>query len=361
MSDCKFFVPGPTWVRPELLQEMTRPMIGHRSGEFKDLFRSITANLQPLFATKQDVLVATCSGTAIMEASLSNCAQRRVLVTTCGAFSERWAAIAESLGLEVDRLDAGWGNAVEPDEVANHLASRRGHYDAVTITHNETSTGVTNDVKSIADAVRDASPDTLILVDAVSSLGGIPVRVDDWGLDICLASVQKGIALPPGITVMAISPRALARAGKTPYRGTYFDFLQYKKHADDGSVPSTPSIPHFYALSAQLRHIVQDETLERRFERHRAMRDLTIERTAGYAELASDRDHASPTVTALKPANGNPDDIRNEMKRRGFTLGGGYGAWKASTFRIGHMGDMPLEAVSDMLDVLDEVARGERT
>jgi aspartate aminotransferase-like enzyme len=173
--------------------------------------------------------------------------------------------------------------------------------------------------------------------------------------------VQKGIALPPGITVMAISPRALAHAGKTPYRGTYFDFLQYKKHADDGSVPSTPSIPHFYALAAQLRHIVQEETLERRFERHRAMRDLTIERTADYAALASDRSHASATVSALKPANGSPDDLRNEMKRRGFTLGGGYGAWKSSTFRIGHMGDMPLEAVRDMLDVLEEVARGERT
>ncbi len=355
-DDCKFFIPGPTWVRPELLQEMTRPMIGHRGAEFKTLFTKIVANLKPLFATKQDALVATCSGTGLMQAALANCVSRRVLVTQCGAFSERWAAIAETLGLEVDRLDAGWGNAVDSDALADHLASPRAHYDAVTLTHNETSTGVTNDVQQLASVVRDASPDTLILVDAVSSLGGIPLQFDEWGLDVCFASVQKAIAMPPGITVFALSQNALARAAKMPYRGTYFDFLSYKKNADEGSVPSTPSIPHFYALEAQLRHIVEEEGLEARFKRHVAMRQLTLRRTAPYAELASDPAHASPTVTALKPAK-NPEEIRNEMKRRGFTLGGGYGTWKATTFRIGHMGDMSLESVDAMLDVLEEVAK----
>lgn len=354
-ADCKFFIPGPTWVRPALLQEMTRPMIGHRGAEFKDLFRGILTNLKPLFGTAHDALVATCSGTGLMQAALANCVPRRVLVTSCGAFSEKWAAIGESLGLEVDKLDAGWGHAVDPDELADHLASRRAHYDAVTLTHNETSTGVTNDVQTLAAAVREASPDTLVLVDAVSSLGGIPVMFDDWGFDVCFASVQKGIALPPGITLFALSERAMARTEKAPYRGIYFDFLQYKKHADDGSVPSTPSIPHFYALAAQLQHIVHEETLEARFQRHVAMRDLTVKRTAAYAELASDREHLSPTVTALTPRR-NPEDIRSEMKKRGYTLGGGYGAWKATSFRIGHMGDIPLESVDAMLDVLQEVA-----
>ena len=354
-DDCKFFIPGPTWVRPAILQEMTRPMIGHRSAEFKELFRGIVADLKPLFVTAHDVLVATCSGTGLMQAALANCVPRRVLVTTCGAFSERWTSIAESLGLEVDRLDAGWGNALDPDDLAEHLTSRRAHYDAVTLTHNETSTGVTNDVQQLARVIRDASPDTLVLVDAVSSLGGIPVRFDEWGFDVCFASVQKGIALPPGITVFALSQQALAKSAKTPYRGTYFDFLSYKKHAEDGGVPSTPSIPHFYALATQLRHIIREETLEARFRRHEAMRELTIRRTATYAKLASDPEHASATVTALTPEK-SPDDIRNEMKRRGFTLGGGYGAWKASTFRIGHMGDISLASLEAMLDELEEVA-----
>jgi len=351
-----FFVPGPTWVRPEILQEMTRPMIGHRGAEFRDLYASIAANLKPLFATAQDTFVLTATGTALMEAALVNCANRRILVTTCGAFSERWLAIAESLGLEVDRLSVEWGQAIDPEDLADHLGSRRAHYDAVTITHNETSTGVTNDVAALARVVREESPDTLVLVDAVSSLAGIPVRFDEWGLDVCFASVQKGIALPPGIALVAVSAQALARARKMPYRGTYFDFLNYKKYADEGGVPSTPSIPHFYALAAQLEHIVHTETLDARFRRHEAMRETTIERTSKFAKLASDRAHASATVSALAPAR-PPEELRAAMKQRGYTLGGGYGKWKETTFRIGHMGDISLESLNAMLDVLDEVAR----
>src|SRR5213592_2452264 len=188
-NECKFFVPGPTWVRPAILQEMARPMIGHRSAEFKELFRGINANLKTLFATKQDTFVVTSSGTGVMQAALENCVARRVLVTTCGAFSERWFTIAESLGLEADRLDAGWGNAIDPDVLADHLSSRRARYDAVTPTHNETSTGVTNDIAILASVVREESPDTLVLADADSSLAGIPVAFDEWNLDVCLASV----------------------------------------------------------------------------------------------------------------------------------------------------------------------------
>jgi len=355
MTKATFFVPGPTWVRPEILQEMLRPMIAHRSSEFGDLFKRVVANLKPLFGTAQDTFVASCSGTAIMEAALTNCVPRRLLVTTSGAFAERWYAIAESLGLEVDQLNAGWGNAVEPEALADHLASRRTHYDAVTLTHNETSTGVTNDVAALARVVRDESPNTLVLVDAVSSLGAIPVHFDEWGLDLCLASVQKGIALPPGITVFAVSARALAQSEKRKYRGTYLDFLSYKKHADEGNVPTTPAIAHFYALAKQLDDIINVETLEARYRRHAAMRETTIRRTAGYAELASDPEHASASVSALIP-NRPPDEIRAEMKKRGFTLGGGYGKWKATTLRIGHMGDIQLDDLNAMLDALDGVA-----
>ncbi|HET7433476.1 MAG TPA: alanine--glyoxylate aminotransferase family protein [Thermoanaerobaculia bacterium] len=356
MNDvCKYFVPGPTWIRPEILQELARPMIGHRSAEFKELFRSINANLKPLFGTKQDTFVITSSGTGVMQAALENCVARRVLVTTCGAFSERWYGIAESLGVEVDRLDAGWGNAIDPDALADHLARHRTHYDAVTITHNETSTGVTNDVATLAAVVREESPDTLVLVDAVSSLGGMPVAFDEWGLDVCLASVQKGLALPPGITVVATSAQALARAKKHPYRGTYFDFIAYKEKADEDSVPSTPSIPHFYALAKQLDHIIKEEGLEARYERHRAMRDMTLQRTANFAKKAGDPNFASATVTALTPER-DPESIRSEMKKRGYTLGGGYGEWKSTTFRIGHMGDIRLEDLEAMLNVLQEVA-----
>jgi aspartate aminotransferase-like enzyme len=357
MSDaCKYFIPGPTWVRPEILAEMTRPMIGHRSAEFRELFGHIRRDLKTLFETTHDALVITASGTGVMQAALENCVTRRVLVTTCGAFSERWFAIAQSLGYEVDRLDAGWGRAVDPDALADHLEGRRVQYDAVTLTHNETSTGVTNDIEALARVVHEESSDSLVLVDAVSSLGGIPVRFDAWGLDVCLASVQKGLALPPGITVLATSERALERAKKHPYRGLYFDFLNYKSKADDDSVPSTPSIPHFYALARQLDEMLRVEGLEARFERHRQMRDTTIERTSRYAKVAGDRAHASATVSALEPVMA-ADFIRAEMKKRGYTLGGGYGEWKDKTFRIGHMGDISLDDLNGMLDVLGEVVR----
>lgn len=353
----KFFVPGPTWVRPEILQEMTHPMIAHRSPEFRDLVRRINLDLEELFGTGQTTFVMTCSGTGVMQAALENCVARRVLVTTCGAFSERWYNIAESLGYEVDRLDAGWGKAVDPEALADHLARhQRAHYDAVTITHNETSTGVTNDVAALAAVVREEAPDALVLVDAVSSLGGVEMQFDQWGVDVCLASVQKCIALPPGVTVVAVSDQALARAKKHPYRGTYFDFVSYKEKADEDSVPATPSIPHFYALAMQLEHMLRGEGLAVRFERHRRMRDVTLERTSRYAKLASDPAFASPTVTALAPVL-PPDTIRSEMKKRGYTLGGGYGAWKDTTIRIAHMGDIPLADLEAMLDVLGEVTR----
>jgi aspartate aminotransferase-like enzyme len=358
MADaCRFFVPGPTWVRPEILQQMARPVIGHRSAEFRELYRGIAADLATLFATRQSTFVFTASGTGVMQAALENCVARRVLVTTCGAFSERWFSIAESLGYEVDRLDVGWGKAVDADALAEHLARHhRAHYDAVTITHNETSTGVTNDVAALTEVIRNEAGDALILVDSVSALGGIPVEFDAWGADVCLASVQKAVGLPPGISVAAVSDQALARAKKHPYRGTYFDFLSYKKHADDDGVPSTPSVSHFYALAAQLEHILRVEGLEARFERHRRMRAVTQERTSRFARVAADPEFASATVTALAPVM-PAETIRAEMKKRGYTLGGGYGEWKESTFRIGHMGDMPMADLEAMLEALSEVAR----
>lgn len=356
-TQAKFFVPGPTWVRPEIYEAMIRPMIGHRSREFKEIFRRIAPRLKQLFRTEQNAFVATASGTGLMEGALQNTVSRAVLVTTCGAFSERWLKIAHKQGLEADQLETPWGEPVDPVALADHLHGRRHHYDAVTITHNETSTGVINDVPALVEAVRSVSSDTLILVDSVSALGCAPVLFDEWGIDVCLASVQKGLALPPGLTVFAVSERAIEVAEKKHYKGTYFNFLDFKRTAEEDSVPFTPAIPLIYALDLQLEAILEREGLEARWERHRRMRDRVIERTAAYAELASRKDALSPSVSALMPLQLTSAELLEKMKQRGFILGGGYGGWKETTFRIGHMGDISLDDLDAMLDVLEEVAR----
>jgi aspartate aminotransferase-like enzyme len=355
-NESRFFIPGPTWVRPEILAEMARPMIGHRSAEFKEIFQKIVADLRELFRTKQNTFVATSSGTGLLEGALLNVVPRRVLVTTCGAFGERWAKIGEQLGVEVDHLDHPWGQPVDPERLATHFTGRRQHYDAVTITHNETSTGVLNDLQALTEVVKAESEDTLILVDAVSSLGSAPLEFDAWGIDICVASTQKGLALPPGLTVLGVSDRALEAAKKKSYRGTYFDLLEYRKHADNGGPPFTPSIPHCYALAKQLVYILREEGLENRWARHVSMRDLTIERTSRFADLIPPASHASPSVSALRPKSAAPKDLLAAMRALGFTLGSGYGTWKEDTFRIGHMGDITPAALTTMLDALDEAA-----
>ncbi|MGH9456783.1 MAG: pyridoxal-phosphate-dependent aminotransferase family protein [Thermoanaerobaculia bacterium] len=354
-SRANFFVPGPTWVRPEILLATARPMIGHRGPEFRELFRRITPRLQALFRTSNPAFFAASTGTGLMEGSLSNTVTRTVLVTTCGAFSERWLKIAHKLGLEADQLEFPWGEPVDPVRLADHLHLRRHHYDAVTITHNETSTGVINDLPELVKAVRAVSEDTLVIVDAVSSLACAPVLVDEWGVDVCFASCQKGLALPPGLTVFSVSPRALAAAERKHYKGTYFNFLDFHRSAENENVPFTPAVSLVYGLDKQLEDI-EREGLEARWERHRALRDRTLERTAEWADPASEREALSPSVSALMPERLTARELLDRMRERGYTIGGGYGKWKETTFRIGHMGDITIEDLDAMLDVMEEVA-----
>ena len=355
--DCRYFIPGPVWVRPEILAEMTRPMVGHRSGEFRQVMARIFPDLKALFRTKQHAFVASCSGTGLLEAAILNCVPRSVLVTTCGAFSERWFQIANRLGLEADRLDHAWGEPIDPVKLANHLAGRHHRYDAVTITHNETSTGVLNDLETLARVVREHSGETLVLVDAVSSLASAPLEFDAWGLDVCVASSQKGIGVPPGAAVFAVSDRAMARSESEKYKGMYFDFLEFLRHFEEScNVPYTPAVPIYYALAAQLEHILRGEGLEARWARHRAMRDAILAGTAEHADPLAPRGHESPSVTTLVPKHGRtPRAVVDAMKERGFTLSGGYGRIKDDTFRIGHMGDLTLADVETMLAALAEV------
>jgi aspartate aminotransferase-like enzyme len=352
-SPRRFFLPGPAHVEAEILESLTAPITSHRAPSFSALYASLAPRLQRVFRTEQDVLIATGSSTLVMESSLVSAPGEAVLHLTNGAFSERFEAINRSRGREPDRLAAPWGEAIDPDLVRAALGRKR--YDAVTVVHNETSTGVMNPLAEIARAVREES-DALLLVDTVSSLAGAPVETDVWPADVVLAGVQKALALPPGLTLFTISDRYAERAARLAHRGFYTDLLRYRdKHRQGGTI-TTPAIPQMHALGRQL-DVVLGEGLEARWERHRSMGERTREwAVAAGFELAAAPGAYSWTLTCLRPPAGvEAPALVRELAARGWVVGGGYGRWKPSTFRIGHMGQIQLDDLEALFGVIEEV------
>ena len=353
----RFFLAGPTYVPEDVREAMTAPVVAHRSAAFREVYGRISGRLPPVFRTAGEVYVATGSSTLVMEAAVVSTVGERVLNLTNGAFSERWYAVCRSLGRDADRLELPWGEPVDPDLVRGALRRRR--YEAVTVVHNETSTGVLSPLAEIARAVREES-DALLLVDAVSSLGGAPVETDAWGLDVVLAGSQKALAVPPGLALFTLSERAAGQAAALPHRGFYTDLLRYRDAHRAGGTITTPAVSVVWALDRQLAR-VEAEGVEERWARHAA----AAARTARWAEasgaaLAAAPGARSPTVSCLRPPRGvaAPEVVRR-LAARGFTVAGGYGRWKADTFRIGHMGEVresdlePLFAALD--DAFDEI------
>jgi aspartate aminotransferase-like enzyme len=349
----KFFLPGPTYVPMDARQAMTQPMVGHRSAGFKDFYVKLSAKLPGMLRTAGDVMVATGSSTLIMESAVISCIEKDVLNLTNGAFSERWHSISRSVGKAADQLAAPWGQAIDLE--ALRAALRRKRYEAVTVVHNETSTGVMNPIADIARVIREEG-DALVIVDAVSSLGGAPVETDAWGLDIVLAGTQKAIAVPPGLTVFTLSERAAAQAKKVPHRGFYTDLLRYVDKHREGGFITTPGIPLLWALDVQLDRILA-EGMEARWARHQRLQ----EKTAGWAatrgcEYASAANARSITVSCFHPPAGvDPQAIVKGCAQRGYTIGGGYGDWKPTTFRIGHMGEVRESDLDALLVEIDQI------
>jgi predicted phosphoserine aminotransferase len=344
------FVPGPTDVAPEILAAQTHPMIGHRSQACMDLMSRIQPRLRRVLQTRNRVYVTASSGSGLQEAAVRNTVSRRLLVCVGGAFAERWYDIAVANGLKADRLDVAWGEPHDPDQVAGAL--RQG-YDAVAIVHNETSTGVENPLAEIARAAHAAAPDTLLLVDAVSSAGGVDLRPDDWGIDVLLTSSQKCFALPPGLAFAAVSDRALERAAGVPHRGWYFDFLLLEKYLQQNNTPATPAISLLYALDAQLERILA-EGLQARFARHARMADLAQTWAESRFGLFARAGFRSKTVTTLTNTRGiNVIDLSAHLARAGMAIANGYGPLKGKTFRIGHMGEITPDDVAALLAEID--------
>lgn len=342
------FVPGPVDVAPEVLAAQTRPMLPHRSKEFEELFRKNEERVKQVFYTQYRVFQGACSGSGMQEAGIRNFVQESVLSCVNGAFAQRWNDVAVSNGKQADKLEVEFGEAITPEML--HDALKKKHYEAVTIVHNETSTGVQNPVQELCKVVHEVSPDTLILVDAVSSLAGVKIEMDAWGIDFMLTSSQKCFALPPGLALAAASDRAMKKAESVSNRGWYFDLLLMEKHRLKDSTPMTPAMSLIFALDKQLDRILE-EGLENRFARHAAMskkvQDFCI--ANGMEPLAKEPYRSRTVVTVKNELKWDISALNKFLQTRGMRIANGYGKIKDLTYRVATMGETTMEDIDKLL------------
>ena len=350
----KLFTPGPTEVRPELLNELANPQIHHRTIEFTKLYDDIQANLKELLFTDNPVFLFTSSSTGAMEAAVCNGVKKRCLNLVNGAFGERWHEITVMNGIPCDKLEVEWNKAIKAEMVEEKLAT--GKYDAVTLVSNDTSTGILNPVQEIGEVIKKYD-DVLFLVDAVSAMAGTEIRVDDWGIDMCLAGLQKAFALPAGLAVASISEKILVRAEKVEKRSFYFNLpLMYKYHKR-GQTPSTPAIPQMFALKKQLDDIIDGEGIKNRFKRHREMASYVHKWALKYFDIYPEEGYWSQTMTCVVNTRDiSVDELNSKLvEKYSCRIANGYGDLKNKCFRIAHMGDMNLVDIRGLLSSINEI------
>jgi aspartate aminotransferase-like enzyme len=349
----KLFIPGPIEVSEKTFQAFRTPMIGHRSGDFKKLYGGIHPQLQTLFGTKQPVFISTSSAWGVMEGAIRNLVSKKVLNLMCGAFSDKWLDVSKRCGKQAEGLSVEWGQPIRPEQVDEALA--KGGFDAVTLIHNETSTGVRNPLKEIAAVVRKY-PDVLLIVDTVSSFSTEAIPMDELGIDVLLTGSQKALALPPGMALFSVSERAFERAATIPDRGYYFDFIEFKKNQEQDMTPSTPVISHIYALRSKLEDIFS-EGVEARHARHAKLNGIVHDwvKSRGF-EFFAPEGYRSVSLTCVK--NNREVDTAEWIKRLRekyhCVIDGGYGKIKGKSFRISNMGDETEETITSLLNWLDD-------
>jgi aspartate aminotransferase-like enzyme len=356
MTHVKLHIPGPVEVSEKTFRAFCSPMIGHRGQGFKDLYARIQPQLQTLFGTKQRVYLSTSSAWGVMEGALRNLVAKKVLNCMCGAFSDKWFDVSKRCGKDAEALQVPWGSPIRAEQINACLAT--GQFDALTLIHNETSTGTMSPLAEIA-ALKRKYPEVMFIIDAVSSLSATPINFDELGIDVLLAGTQKAFAMPPGLAVFACSAAALAKSTTAKDRGYYFDFVEFQKNAEQSMTPSTPSIPHTYALSSKLDEFFA-EGLENRYARHRETNQLTRNWAAKHGfTLFPEAGFESLTLCCInngaKPGGRTVDaaKLQKLVKDQGFLIDGGYGKIKGTTFRISNMGDETSETMNALFAALD--------
>lgn len=354
-SQLKLFTPGPVFVPERIRDELNKPNDTHRSQPYEEMHKEAIQKLQKLLFTDNECFIFTSSATGIMEACMRNLLKdnEKGLVFSAGAFGDRWYDIGISNGKSIDKVNVEWGKAVKPDIVKEALSKE--NYSVVFLQSNETSTGVYNPLNELLPIIKNSG--ALVCVDATSSMAGIKLEVDKLGIDVCLASVQKCFALPPGLAIASVSDKALEKSEIVENRGYYFDFENIKKKSKKHQTPTTPPIPQIRALLAQLEYIIDEEGLEARFKRHTMLgkrtriwaRDISL-------DMFSEEGYESNTVSTIKNTlDINFSEMITRMLVKGYRIVNGYGQLRDKTFRIGHMGEITVKELEEMLKVLTDI------
>jgi len=356
-SEPNLRIPGPTSLPPSVREAGARQMINHRGPEFRALLGRLQAGMKPYFGTTGDIAILSCAGTGGLEAAIVNTLSPgdRVLGVSIGAFGDRFAKIAEAYGATVDRVAAEWGWAAAPDEVRERLGM--GDYKAVLLTHNETSTGVMNPIPELTAAIRQEAPDTLILVDTVSSLGAVPFDMDGWGIDVVATASQKAWMAAPGLAMVAASERAREAMKTARMPRFYLDLPRHFEAMASGETPWTPAIAVAFQVDAGIR-LMDEEGQAAVFARHVACAAATQAglEALGF-DLFADAAHRSRTVTAAHIPDGlDWKAFNGELKQRGLILAGGQGKLTGKVFRVGHLGSVGVGDILDAIQTIEAVS-----
>ncbi len=347
-------IPGPTALPPSVREAGGRQMVNHRGDEFRALLHRVEAGMKPYFGTEHEIILLTCAGTGALEAAVVNTLSPGdpVLAVTIGAFGDRFARIAEVYGADVTKVEVEWGTAADPVAVGEAAAAIEG-LRAILLTHNETSTGVTNDIPALAAAVRAAAPEALILVDAISALGAVPFSMDAWGLDLVVTGSQKAWMSAPGMAFAAVGPRAWTAGETARMPRFYLDLKRHRDAAVNGETPWTPAVAVLYQVDEGLRLMAAEG--DGVFARHAVAAAMTRAglRALGFELLAAD-EHASKTVTAAWIPDGlDWKAFNGGLKRRGLVLAGGQGKLKGKVFRLGHLGSVTTDDILAAIGVIE--------
>jgi aspartate aminotransferase-like enzyme len=345
-------IPGPTFLHPRVLRAMAKPLMPHRDEWFANMFIEQAERMKKVYQTKNDLFILSGSGTSAMDAAVSNIMRPgdKILCLVSGKFSERFGEIVEAHGGTPVVLNFEWGTPIDLEQVQDALTP---DIRAVAMVHNESSTGVRNDVESVAKVVKDT--DALLIVDCISSMGGDDIRVDEWGIDLCITGSQKCLALPPGLSFLSVSEKAWNVIDERP---GYCYYLNVKKYKEDKYLaPYTQSITLTYALKESL-DILFEEGLKERIERHKYLAEMTRSgvKGLGLKLLPTPEDICSRTVTAFfAPAHKSEKEIRETLKNRyNVIIAGGQAHLKGKLMRIGHMGNCQEKEVLCTLSCLEK-------